>query len=274
MFFVGTNDLQNGNSAMATYMIMNQITRLPSIKNKKLIFCQIPPFRDNLNMDTEAIIFNRLQEEIAKESPNITTIKYRHQIEDISEAETYEDNIHLNPTAPAAQIIAKTIDDHMATIDMTHLPTEQDQNPSTRPKLTYQQTEQPQQRKTTPYNQPRQPTTFNQARPFSKSLSVPMNRAGLVIGARQSGITKLETTHKVDIHYISVRNLDPVFKITGPMENVLKAEKEIITRSSDNNPLNTQQRQPPRSYTQAPPANATVKNVNHKEHHATPQPVH
>jgi hypothetical protein len=75
-------------------------------------------------------------------------------------------------------------------------------------------------------NQPKETSSTNQ-RPYTRTLSVPKDKAGIVIGMKQSGINKIKTTFNVNLNYISQKDADVVFKITGTIQNVTQAEDEM-----------------------------------------------
>jgi hypothetical protein len=208
---LGTNDLQNGANTRQTHSMTSDLANFIINKGKKVVICEIPPFRDNANLDMETTIHNRLICNLPTTTPNISLISYRETTNDYPDSDTFSDHIHLRHEGLAAKYIMETIIKHLTTMDMTTIP--QNETPEQQQQLTRQS-------ETKDY-QPRP------QRPFSRSFAVPKEKAGLIIGVKQSGIQKLKETHNVMISYISVRNSDPVFKVTGNKNNVLQTEEEI-----------------------------------------------
>jgi hypothetical protein len=166
------------------------------------------------------------------------------------DAEIYEDHIHIDPKGPAAAIIATTIIDHIKNTDMTQFPVPEYQ-PATKEPRQNQENRTPYTR-TTPTNR----ETTTQQRPFSKTIVVPHASAGRVIGAKQTGINKLQVNYHVTVTYMSAKNTDPIFKINGNRDQVLQAEQEI------NRIVNTQDYSDQRRQTYSGPPQSTNQECN------------
>ena len=115
------------------------------------------------------------------------------------------------------------VSQHITSMDWTITPNQsQTTNLSTITRTTdYPTTQLP-----THVKQPNQTPSTNQ-RPYTRTLSVPKDKAGIVIGMKQSGINKIKTTFNVNLNYISQKDADVVFKITGTIQNVTQAEEEM-----------------------------------------------
>jgi hypothetical protein len=150
----------------------------------------------------------------------------------LSEIETFEDHIHLNTTGPAMETITKLIREQIASTDLTSTPLPPQptaSQPTT--KATYQ-TQTTNETLTNPQANPPRST-----KAFAKTFTVPKNKSGRVIGARQLGIQNLQQAHGIEITYLSVPNSDPVFKVTGQRQDVLQTETEIHQIAQNTQPF-------------------------------------
>ena len=256
LVFLGTNDLQNGTRARDLFNITNQIAATTQQEGRKLIISQIPPFRDNMYLETEAKIYNRMIEDLPTTHSTISIVNYRQDIDDLPETETFEDHIHLDAEGPAAEILINKIKHHVSNMD-----------------LTFELNTHQQIRMTTPTRNPttNYPTSQTQPMPYSKTFTVDMSKAGLVIGARQMGIAKLRKTYSVEVTYTSLPNTDPIFKISGQRESVWQAEKEIQRITSSAQPT-TQRRAPMRQQVQSTQSECDCQNCKQQPLQCRAQP--
>ena len=221
----GTNDIQNGTKARDSFTTIANLAETINQHGKKTIICEIPPFNEDTNLDMEASIHNCLLATLPSTSPNITIIKYRDEIDELIDQTTFTDHVHLNIESQAAKHIVEKISQHLTTMDWTPTPN-QSQTINLPPQTSTNQTaDYPIPRQPTSTTQPKE-TSTNQ-RPYTRTLSVPKDKAGIIIGMKQTGINKLKTTYNVNLNYISQKDADVVFKITGTMTNVIQTEEEM-----------------------------------------------
>ena len=238
VLFLGTNDVQNGIRARETQQTATQLTQAITQKGKRAVLCEIPPFRDNVHQEMEATIHNRLISNIPASSPYITLISYRDLISELPDNETFTDNVHIDPQSPASATIVHQIAQHLTSLDLTPLPppestylaTQGRKAPTVNPTPLKTSSAQPSQTYSDPSD-----SQQGRSKPFTRAFTVPKDTAGLAIGVRQTGINKLKEKFQIGISYISARNVDPLFKLTGDRKNVLQAEEEI-NRITANHP--------------------------------------
>jgi lysophospholipase L1-like esterase len=175
LLLLGTNDIQNGTKARQTQQMTIELAKAIIEKGKKVIESEVPPFRENIEHEMEAKIHNKMISTIPSTFPFITLLTYREEIAEYPDQETFTDHVHLDPNSQAAQTIAQLIAQHITSIDIAPIPTQQFQFPPKPTKLFAT---------TTDY------TTTN-TKPYTRTFTISKDQAGLVIGVRQAVLNRL-----------------------------------------------------------------------------------
>ena len=231
LLLLGTNDIQNGTKARQTQQMTIELAKAIIEKGKKVIVSEIPPFREDIQHEMEAKIHNKMISTIPSTSPFITLLSYREQIAEYPDQETFTDHVHLDPNSQAAQTIAQLIAQHITSLDVAPILTQQSQIPPKPTELFATTTDH----------------TATNTRPYTRTFTVPKDQAGLVIGVRQQVLNRLKDKHQIEINYMSARNADPIFKLEGQRNNVTKAEEEIHRLAASKNDQPPHQRTKPQS---------------------------
>ena len=189
---LGTNHIKEDQTADTIFDKLKNLTR--KIPETPIIIMEIPPVRDNRKHNNETKIYNSILETYKKELPRNTSIcKYRETISAHPLEEIMRDNLHLRQ-GTATQIIASAIE---TSITQTQKPTTQ----STRKPA------------------PRTPT-------HSKTIDVPAEKAGLVIGKQGINLKTWQTKNNVTIDRNGDRDR-PALTISGEISDVQATIKTI-----------------------------------------------
>jgi hypothetical protein len=76
LLMLGTNDIQNGSHARETQQMTSDIASIIITKGKKVVICEIPPFKESIQYEMEAVIHNKMLHNIPITTPYITLLTY------------------------------------------------------------------------------------------------------------------------------------------------------------------------------------------------------
>lgn len=209
---LGTNDLQNGANAQTAKTLAEQLLNLLLKENKGVAFNEIPPFRSKTNLDVESLLYNRQLSRLLATSPHVSIVHYRKTIEDLGEDNTFNpqnrnDEVHIEATSKAGQVITQLINDHICSLDLTQ--TESYANKAAAAPNT----------QSNPQTQP--------ATKYTKRIQVEKSISGFVIGSNHNNINRIQTKYNITIKILGGKGVSPLMDLCGQKNNVQKAESEL-----------------------------------------------